>query len=321
MSQTNGLKALALVIAIILWAYVRVTVGGVTQTPITQLELKIPLETKGAGSNLIPFEKSADTISVTVRGDTDVVNELGEGMVRAYVDLKDVSAGSAWPEVQVVVPGDVAIMNIDPRSVNVRISPLMAKEVPVRIETSGKPKDGFKVGTTLFEPRVAKIEGPEELVRQVSKVRGVVQVEGLSESFSAAVKGLVPLSETGAVVMGKDVSIRIEVREVQATITIEQRQTLESLAVGLEQVKVDGEPGFRYDIEVEPQFIQVNSSLKPDLLPKMIQVPELTFQPKGPSVVSKIVTLPALDGVSYVGKGQVKLTLIPQKVESQEANR
>ena len=51
MNQTNGLKILAMVISIILWAYVRVTQGGVTQNTITQLELRVPLETKGGGSN------------------------------------------------------------------------------------------------------------------------------------------------------------------------------------------------------------------------------------------------------------------------------
>lgn len=321
MSQTNGLKALALVIAIILWAYVRVTVGGVTQNPVTQLELKIPLETKGAGTNLIPFEKSADTITVTVRGESDLVNELGEGMVRAFVDLKDVAAGSAWPEVQVIVPGDITIMNIDPKSVNVRISPLMAKEVPIRVDVSGKPKPGFKAGTPLYEPKSVKIEGPEELVRQVAEVRGGVQVDGLSESFSAIAKNLVAVSETGALVVSRDVAIRFEVREVHVTVPIEQRQTLESVALGLDQVKVDEERGYRYDIELEPQFVQVSSSLGTGALPKIIQIPPVTLKPNGAEVVSKVVELPSIEGVSYVGKGQVKLTLIPYKVDNQEVNR
>lgn len=321
MKQTNGLKALALIIAVILWAYVRVTVGGVTQNQVTQLELKIPLETKGAGTNLIPFEKSADTITVTVRGESDLVNELGEGMVRAFVDLKDVAAGSAWPEVQVIVPGDITIMNIDPKSVNVRISPLMAKEVPIRIDVSGKPKPGFKAGKPLYEPTAVKIEGPEELVRQVAEVRGGVQVDGLSESFSALAKNLVAVSETGALVVSRDVAIRFEVREVHVTVPIEQRQTLESVALGLDQVKVDEEPGYRYEIEMEPQFVQVSSSLVAGTLPKIIQVPPVTLKPNGPEVVSKVIDLPSIEGVNYVGSEQVRLTLIPFKIESQEASR
>lgn len=318
MNQTNGLKALALVIAIILWAYVRVTVSGVTQNPITQLELRIPLELKGYGSSLVPYEISTDTITITVRGDSDIVNELGEGMVRAYVDLKDVAAGSAWPEVQVIVPGNVSIMNIDPKSVNVKLSPRMAKEVPIKIETRGKPKAGFKVGTPVFEPKVVEIEGPEELVRQVATVLGVIQVEGISETFSASVRGLVPINENRTAVMGKDVALRMNIREIQVTVPVEQKQTVESIAVGLQNVKVDGQPGFRYDIEVDPQFVEVASSLNAQTLPQTIDLPTVTFVPKGPEVVSKIVVLPTIDGISYMGKDQVKLTLIPHKVESKK---
>lgn len=318
MNQTNGLKALALVIAIILWAYVRVTVGGVTQNPITQLELKVPLELKGNGSSLIPFEISKNTITVTVRGNSDIVNELSDGMVKAYVDLKDVAAGSAWPEVQVIVPGNVSIMNIDPKSVNVKLSPRMAKEVPIKIETRGKPKAGFKIGPISFEPKVVEIEGPEELVRQVATVLGVIQVDGISETFSASVRGLVPINENRTAVMGQDVALRLNVREAQVTVPVEQKQTVESVAVGLQNVKVDGQPGFRYDIEVDPQFVEVSSSLSMQTLPQTIDLPAVTFVPKGPEVVSKIVVLPTIEGLSYMGKDQVKLTLIPHKVESKK---
>ena len=154
MNQTNGLKILAMVISIILWAYVRVTQGGVTQNTITQLELRVPLETKGGGSNLIPFEKSADTITLVLRGDSEVVTELREGLVRAYVDLEGMAAGSNWPEVQVLVPAGVQILSKDPSSVNVHLSPLMVKEVPIKIATAGAPKKGFKVGTPIFSPNI-----------------------------------------------------------------------------------------------------------------------------------------------------------------------
>ena len=89
MNQTNGIKVLAVVISVILWAYVRVTVGGVTRNSVTQLELRVPLETKGAGTSLIPYEKSTDTIKLILRGDSEVVTELREGLVRDYIDVEN----------------------------------------------------------------------------------------------------------------------------------------------------------------------------------------------------------------------------------------
>ena len=313
MNQTNGLKALALVIAVIMWAYVRVTVGGVTQNSITQLELRIPLETKGAGSHLIPYEKSADTVKLTLRGDSEVVTELREGLVRAYVDLENMAAGSAWPEVQVLVPAGVQILDVDPNSVNVQISPLMVKEVPIKIETVGAPKTGFKVGIPIFEPRSTKIEGPEDLVRQVSVVSGVVPVEGLGDTLSIRVSNLTPLNDNGTTVMGTDSSLRLDVREVMATIPIDQQQTLESLPVLIDNVKVEGEPGYRYRPEVEPQFVQVARTIG-GAAPKGLQVTPIVFEPKGGKTEVAQVKLLPVDGVTFVGSDLVTITLLATKV-------
>ena len=44
----------AIVLAIVLWGYVRVTVGGVNQKVMSQLVLQVPLETRGSGSKSSP---------------------------------------------------------------------------------------------------------------------------------------------------------------------------------------------------------------------------------------------------------------------------
>ena len=318
MNQTNGLKILALVISIILWAYVRVTQGGVTQNTITQLELRVPLETKGGGSNLIPFEKAADTITPVLRGDSEVVTELREGLVRAYVDLEGMAAGSNWPEVQVLVPAGVQILSKDPSSVNVHLSPLMVKEVPIKIATAGAPKKGFKVGTPIFSPNIVKLEGPEELVGQVNVVMGVVPVDGLGETIALIVNNLVPLNENETAVMGTDSALRLAVREVRVTIPIEQEQTLETLPVALKNVKVEKQPGYEYELDVSPEFVQVSTTLTADQLPESLQVKPYTFKPKGPRVQEVDVELNPGEGLTLVGGSRVTLTLRPKKINDSE---
>jgi YbbR domain-containing protein len=317
-NQTNGLKILAMVISIILWAYVRVTQGGVTQNTITQLELRVPLETKGGGSNLIPFEKSADTITLVLRGDSEVVTELREGLVRAYVDLEGMAAGSNWPEVQVLVPAGVQILSKDPSSVNVHLSPLMVKEVPIKIATAGAPKKGFKVGTPIFSPNIVKLEGPEELVGQVNVVMGVVPVDGLGETIALTVNNLVPLNENETAVMGTDSALRLAVREVRVTIPIEQEQTLETLPVALKNVKVEKQSGYEYELDVSPEFVQVSTTLTADQLPESLQVKPYTFKPKGPRVQEVDVELNPGEGLTLVGGSRVTLTLRPKKINESE---
>lgn len=319
MKPAHGIKMLAVVIAVILWVYVRVTVGGVTQNVITQLELRIPLETRGGETNMIPFEKSTDTIRLTLRGDSDVVTELREGLVRAYVDLEGMAPGSNWPEVQVLVPAGVQILEIDPGSVNVRLSPLMVKDVPVVIETEGKPRSGFKAGRPIFTPDIVRIEGPEELVRQVSVVSGSIPLAGLTDSIAITVNNLVPLNDNGTTVMGSDSAIRLGTKEVRATVPIEHEVTVDTLPVLLENLKVKKQPGYVYlDLDVSPEFVQVSSSLPRDELPNGIQVAPFMMEPKGTEVLTVNVPLKPTSDISLVGTSHVTLTLRPRRANAKQ---
>ena len=318
MNQTNGLKLLAFLIAVILWAYVRVTVGGVTQNSITQLELQIPLEMKGQAPHLIPYERSSDTIKLTLRGDSEVVTELRQGLVRAYVDLENMSAGSAWPEVQVLVPAGVHILNVDPNSVNVRLSPEMVKEVPIKIETAGAPKEGYKVGIPLFEPKTVKVDGPEELVTQVNFVSGVVPVDDFGESVVLAVNNLVPVNANNTAVMGTDSSLRLATREVRVTIPIERRESVENLPILTENVKVNKQPGYTYDLVTEPQYVQISTTLNGESLPSGVQATAITLSPVGETMEEVAVDLMSHDGIRFVGASKVTIKVIPKKIETKE---
>jgi YbbR domain-containing protein len=311
--ENSGIKLLAIVLAVILWAYVRVTVGGVTQKVMSQLVLQVPLETRGAGSGLIPYEKSADTITITLRGESSVVSDLREGLVRAYVDVADMVSGSHWPEVQVLVPPGVQILDTEPKSVNVKLSPPMFKEVLVSVQSTGEPKAGFRAHKPSFEPRTIRLQGPEALVSQVEKVTCLVPVDGLEESFSLTIHNLTPVNSNGNAVMGIDSSIRMTPRKVSATIPIEATETIHSLPVILSNVRVEEKAGYAYDLEVVPQFVQVRTQIRDRQgLPEGLTTEKLSF-PATSEVQEREVGLTLQDGMTAVGSGKVKVRLLPRK--------
>ena len=321
MDKTNGLKALALLIALTLWAYVRVTVGGGSRNSITQMQLQIPLEIRGESSKFVPYEKSTDTITVTLRGDSGVVEELREGLVRAYVDLEGMAPGSNWPEVQVLAPPEVQKIKIEPKSVNVRISPLMVKEVPLKIETAGAVKQGFKIGIPIFEPKSVKLDGPEELVRQVAEVAGVVPVDGFDQTVALVVSHLNPVNDNGSTVLGSDGSLRLDVKEIRVTIPIQEEKVLTSLPILTENVIVAKEPGYRYTLEVLPNFTQVTSSLGLKSLPKGLQAKAVNLSPQGSAVEEVLVDILPVEGLEFVGATKVTLKLTPEKIEKNDEEK
>lgn len=313
MKENSGLKVVAVVLAMVLWAYVRVTVGGVTQKVMNQLVLQVPLETRGAGTNLIPYEKSADTITITLRGESAVVSDLREGLVRAYVDVADMVSGSHWPEVQVLVPPGVQILAVEPKSVNVKLSPPMFKEVSVLVEGTGEPKAGYRALKPSFQPRTVRLQGPEALLSQVERVTALIPVDGLDESFTLSVHNLTPVNDNGNAVMGIDSSIRMTPRKISATIPIEAAETVHSLPVILDNVKVEEKAGYSYDLEVVPQFVQVRSATRDKTtLPAGLTTENISF-PATAEVQEREVTLAPVRGLTTVGNKTVKVRLVPRK--------
>lgn len=312
-STDTGLKILAIVLAVVLWGYVRATVGGVAQKVMSQLVLQVPLETRGAGSNLIPYEKSTDTITITLRGEMPVVSELREGLVRAYVDVADMVSGSHWPEVQVLVPQGVQILAVEPKSVNVKLSPPMFKEVAITVSSKGEPKAGFKVRAPSFEPRTVRLQGPEALLSQVERVTALVPVDGLDETFTLSVHNLTPVNANGNAVMGIDTSIRMSPRHVEATIPISATETVHNLPVMLSNIKVQPRAGYSYDIEVVPSFVQVRSQVQdPKALPDGLATEAINF-PASTEVQEREVALSLVEGLTPVGSKTVKVRLLPRK--------
>lgn len=316
----TGLKLISVVLALVLWTYVRVSVGGLTHETMSQLELQVPLEIRGASSSLIPYEKSAGTIKVTLRGDSAVVSDLREGLVRAYVDVSDMVAGTHWPEVQVLVPQGVDVLVCEPKSVNVKLSPPMSKSVPLVVEPSGDPKKGFRALNPSYEPRIVRLQGPEAILNQVQKVVCLVPVGGLSETLTLAARNLAPVNSDGNILMGMDSIIRMVPREVMVTLPIEGTEVLHALPVLLDDVTVERLPGYSYNLEVFPQFVQVRGSAS-DMkdLPVGLSTSELHFSHSSKRQ-EKEVGLIKIPGLTLVGNSIVKVRLTPVKQKDLSLN-
>ncbi|MCA9794720.1 MAG: hypothetical protein KC910_23090, partial [Candidatus Eremiobacteraeota bacterium] len=291
MKENLGLRVLALVIAIVLWAYVRVTTNPAGREVLAQITLTLPLERQGNAPNLIPYEYSAETVDVTLEGESRVVKQLREGLVRAYVDLNGMTAGSHWPEVKVLYPPEVRLVDQEPRSVNVKISPLLAKEVPVEVKVGGTAADGMSTGEVSVDPDRVKIQGPEALVNEVARVRGRILLDGQSRTFTADVTGLTPVSENGTPVSGNNYQVRVAPKRVAATVPIESKGTLMGVPVALENARVAIREGYRYSMRADPSVvtIRVAKNLEP---PTVIKTEAVDFGSPTTVVEQEVALLP-----------------------------
>lgn len=220
MKENLGLRILALVLAIVLWAFVRVTQEPLNSEALAQVTLELPLQLQGTPPDLVAYEGSSEKVSVSLKGPAEVVNTLREGLVRTYVELSGMAPGSHWPEVKVVAPGGVQVLEVKPPSVNVKLSPIATAQVPVKILVTGKPAQGMKAQQPAVEPSSVKIQGPEALVREVAAVVGTVVLEGQSQAYSIDVAGLTPVTTNNVPVRTASFQLRVVPKEVAVTVPI-----------------------------------------------------------------------------------------------------
>lgn len=79
-----------------------------------QIVLSIPLELRNSSKPWPPIELSTNSVEVTLVGEPEVIDGLGEGLVRAWVDLKNHQRGTSSIQVEVLCPNNVRIVKIDP---------------------------------------------------------------------------------------------------------------------------------------------------------------------------------------------------------------
>ncbi|MBI3925799.1 MAG: hypothetical protein HY319_09680 [Armatimonadetes bacterium] len=310
MRQNLGLQILSLVIAVFLWAFVRVTHQGSFQTEaIAQITLDLPLQLQGKEPNLIPYEYSADRVRVTLRGKPDVVQSLREGLVKAYINLAGLVEGTHVPEVKVLAPPDVQVIDKEPASVTLKISPLVGKNLPVNIIVTGAPAEGMVVGTAAVEPSEVKLRGPAALLAEVVEVKGQVALNGQSQAYSVEVADLRPVNENGTVVQGTNYPLALRPASVTVTVPIEARGS--SIAVPVEvHPKADNLVHFT----VEPEYVTVRVA-EGGRAPRALSTEPVSFG-RVTTRQTRTVRLVPPAGVEILGQDSVVVEAIPSPEET-----
>lgn len=317
MTENLGLKILALVLAIVLWAFVRVTQGRMSTQVLTQMTMQLPLQLQGAPASMVAYGDSVDNVSVTLQGKADVIRSLREGLVRAYVDLSGMAPGSHWPEVKVIAPGGVQVVSVQPTSINVKLSPLDTREVPVKIVVSGNAASGMKPGTPQTSPDKVKVQGPRALVSQVKAVQGQVVLDGQSRAYGLNVAGLRPVAIDGSAVGAGSSRLRLVPKQVAVTIPIETNGRTVGAPVSLQNMKVAPRSGWSYIATVAPQFVtlRLSKGVKP---PDFVVTRPVSFgSPTSPATREVALELPR--GMAIVGRNTVTISVTPRRSKTSKA--
>jgi YbbR domain-containing protein len=163
------IKLVALGVTFALWL-------GVTglSTPTTTRLTGIPLSLRFS-SDVVVTNSPVDEIDVVISGDNRKIAQINKNDLVASVDLTSIQPGDRLiqltPEnVLLDLPLGVRLDEVTPGRMIVRIEAVDVKEVPVKVETTGKLPEGLELYSQTVVPARVRIRGPQSYTKDLAQI-------------------------------------------------------------------------------------------------------------------------------------------------------
>lgn len=177
---------LSLLLALVVW------ISAVTSVnPNTEAEFILPLEVVHQASDIAIADELPETVSVKLLAPESIIQQLEEdNPLVAYIDLADITAGTYLFPVQVDIPPQVEpirVLDRNPRQLELRITNLVSKILPVSIQIVGEPAIGYQTSSLSWDGEAVTIIGQENSVQEVASVVGTLDITDATGTITRTV--------------------------------------------------------------------------------------------------------------------------------------
>lgn len=210
-----ALKALAVGLAIVGWAYFRFAGNPIVATSEFQ-QLSIPISAANLALGYVAryADREAVVTVATKRGEPGVKPDE----IKAVLDLSNKETGVYNVPVQLVAP-DVAVQSLSPASVTLTIEAIEQRSFPVTVHYVGAQPSGIVVGGMQILPQAAIVRAPTSLLAQVSAVHADLALPNSPKTVDEMVRPIA-VDASGTEVSGLTVTpnlVRIRTRFVEGS--------------------------------------------------------------------------------------------------------
>ena len=178
-TRNIGLKIVALIFAVLLWAYVLVALNPVRTKSIDDVPITLEGYTDLLSRNLILVNSDLGLADVAVNATITNHADLDSSRVNCRASLGTISAAGTYKlPLNVTVQSNLGtVASVNPRTVTVEVDNLIIKTVPVKLELTGTlPADHEVIGES---------------------VAGTITIEGAARYIEPTVRAVATLDLTG----------------------------------------------------------------------------------------------------------------------------
>lgn len=312
-TQNIGLKIVAFVFAVLLWAYVLVALNPVRSKLIYDVPITLEGYTDLMSRDLILVNSDLGLADVEVNATITNHAELDNSRVNCRASLGTISAAGTYRlPLSVTVQSNLGtVASVTPRTVTVEVDNLVVKTVPVKLETVGALPEGYEVISETV-PSTITIEGAARYIEPTVRAVATVDLTGRTETVEESVD---------VIFLDKDDNEVTVVTRSKNTPNVTVRLVLSAYKrVNVQQVvSLADDAYFNLTSEVSPSTVVIYGSS--DVLATVESLSTLSVVlPAEEGVVTRDVALALPEGVS-LKRGQSTLITLTAAVTEKTGER
>ncbi len=192
---------LAIVLAVILWAYVMGQVNPETEKLIPGVSLSVTGTDILAEQNLVIVSDIEESVAVVVKGRRNDLHGLSASKLSARIDVSGCHEGENVVEIEIDAPRNVEEAYAKEGSIIIEVDRIVTENKKVSIQFDGEVSEGEKVDITSTEYEEVAVSGPRSCVDRVTGVTGKLEMNPEEASFAGKIT-LTAVDEQGEPVEG-----------------------------------------------------------------------------------------------------------------------
>ena len=168
MFNNLGLKAGALVLAVLVWA----VISGRERT-FSEKTLKIPVEVLNVSENMEVVNLRPEEVTVSLKGASKLVAAISPESHAIKIDLKNIKGSDKlnyFAEDYLDIPKGVLLVSIHPKMIEVYVEEFAMREVPVKIRFRGRLPLQLKLKSAKVIPDRVTIMGYKSQINDIEVV-------------------------------------------------------------------------------------------------------------------------------------------------------
>jgi len=181
---------ISLLLALALWVFVNAGQHSTLES------FNVPISYRGLPLGFVIINQHPDFVKIQVSGPQTLLSLVDPTRLTVRLDLNGVGAGQASFKIgpdSFNVPRGTAVTSVSPSQIALDIDKIILRFLPVHLTRTGKPADGYQIGTVDIAPPLVRVRAPS---RELANLRALdteaVDVTGVSSETNHLVAVVSP---------------------------------------------------------------------------------------------------------------------------------